>query len=88
MKEDTERDTERDTEKTRVVFRKIEGEVTAIFPDTPTGVGLCSSYTHVGQHSECSIRWIDPNSIPLIDECGDLINELQELGYNLLFSQN
>lgn len=77
-----------DSNKTKVIFRKIEGEVTAIFPDQITdNQAACLSYAILGQHSACSPTWIKDGGVPTIDECAELINELQGLGYNLLFEK-
>jgi hypothetical protein len=47
---------EQDTEETPVVFRFVEGEVTAVFPCEPADLDgrSMACYAHVGQHSGCS----------------------------------
>lgn len=62
-----------------VQFRKLKGEVIAVFPYIITGRHTVLSYAHIGQHSDCT--WII-NSItkPVNDsEYLDLLNELKSI---------
>lgn len=73
----------KDTHKTAVQFRKLKGEVIAVFPYLIEGEFTVSSYAHIGQHSEAS--W-DINSFTrpaLPSEYNDLKAELENIGYNL-----
>jgi hypothetical protein len=75
-----------DTETTKVVFRKFQGEIIALFPEEAFTLDpvLCSSYAHVGQHSAADYYGVLTSSKPATDaEAADLKAELESLGYNL-----
>ena len=79
-----------------VKFRKINGEVCALFLNFITdirgrawipGAGLryCESYSHCGQHGITASYWLVGGKVPTVDECANLINELNGLGYSMTF---
>ena len=73
-------------EKTAVVFRKMQGEIIALFAEEPADAEgkLCSSYLHVGQHGAADYHHVIRNSKPAKpDEYADLQKELEGLGYSL-----
>jgi hypothetical protein len=77
-------------EKTKVIFRrwpkKQYGEVLALFPDMREGLGLCTSYAHIGQHSISDYHHVLRLTTPADIEDGDvqaLVAELTQIGYNL-----
>lgn len=80
----------KDTDKTIVIFRAeragtFKGVVTAYFPATDAGNGLCECYMHVGQHSgadyACCVRKSRP-ATPA--EYADVKRELEtHYGYTL-----
>ncbi|MFH1628384.1 MAG: hypothetical protein ABIE47_06635 [Pseudomonadota bacterium] len=84
-------------EKTKVVFRAWKntrggvsemgsaGGVIALFPELDEGRGRCSSYEHVGQHSEADYDHVIRNTRPAKPhEYRALDDELSNIGYNLL----
>lgn len=75
---------------TRVVFlyHEANDDLFAIFPDeinsTRGGSKFYMSYSHEGQHSECSMRYIKECRMAQPNEYSDLQYELENLvGYNL-----
>lgn len=73
----------------KVVFRVDttkfhKGTVYALFPEINEGKGLCSSYTHVGQHSAADYHGCIKTSRPAKEsEYKPLFDELTSIGYNL-----
>ncbi len=69
-----------------VVFRRWKGGgVIALFPGIDVGNGICSSYEHVGQHSEADYKIVIARTRPAKpSEYQDLLNELGRIGYNLV----
>ena len=71
-----------------VLFRKdISGDVTAIFPTLPwdrTGDHM-ACYSHVGQHSSCSVGWYNQTSAASPDEYAALKAELEGAPFNYRF---
>lgn len=62
-----------------VIFRKSEGEVTAVFPTLPhdqTGRHL-TVYAHVGQHGGAAWNWYSRTKAARPDEYADLLAELE-----------
>ncbi len=74
----------KDEHKTIVIFRKIKGEVVALFPCLPgtNNANTCESYMHTGQHSAATT---DTRGWPLAtpEEYAPLARELEQIGYNL-----
>ena len=70
----------------KTLFRVLEGEVIAIFPNLPGDMNpnTCLSYMHIGQHSSCDKSLIDELLIAKLGMCEDLIEELQSMGYELI----
>ena len=73
---------------TKVVFKIIDDEVIAIFPNNIYneqlyGKTMVDSYMHIGQHSACSIELIDELEDASEEQYKDLKNELENIGYNL-----
>lgn len=72
--------------KTRVLFRMLQGECIALFPDIPgtNSPYSCLNYMYLGQHGSgaCSIygtRKAKP------EEYAELKQELENIGYHLKF---
>lgn len=75
-----------DKEKTKVIFRVLEGDVIALFPELPGNYKphTCDSYMHVGQHSSADINGlINSTRLATLLEYADLAAELTGIGYNL-----
>lgn len=72
---------------TKVIFRKLEKEVVALFPEEPSSVSTwywCSSYSHVGQHASADPEGVVAMSRPARqEEYLPLMRELEQRGYNL-----
>lgn len=75
------------SDKTRVIFRKFEGEVIALFPELPgdsNPYAACLSYQHIGQHSAACVNLTAEYTTPATPaEYADLKKELESLGYIL-----
>ena len=72
----------------KVVFKMIDGEVIAIFPNNLYneqlyGKTMVDSYMHIGQHSACSIELLNDLEDASEDQYKDLKNELETIGYKL-----
>lgn len=71
---------------TEVIFRVYsDGSVIALFPyESGFRYGQCSSYMHVGQHSDASITGVySDTKLATPEQYQDLHNELTNLGYTL-----
>lgn len=75
--------------KTLVVFRKFEGEVTALFPFEPGSNNAydMACYSHVGQHSTAGMLWVRKTKPAKLIESISLITELRQKGYKMKFGQ-
>lgn len=70
----------------RVVFRRYgNGEIIALFPDQiASGVYLCNSYMHVGQHGAADYTRVVSQTKPAKpEEYQTLATELAQIGYKL-----
>ena len=75
--------------KTRVIFKKLDGEVIALFPELAGDMNpytTCESYMHVGQHGAASVelRNLKPAKP---EEYASLKAELESLGYDLIIAR-
>lgn len=72
-------------DKTLVVFRKFQGEVTALFPLEPgtNNPYDMTCYAHLGQHSSCDMLWARETKAAKPLEYRDLARELRQIGYKL-----
>jgi len=75
-------------ETTKVVFKMIDDEVLAIFPnqlynEQLYGKAMLDSYMHHGQHSACHVDMLDDLQDASEEQYKDLKNELETIGYNL-----
>jgi hypothetical protein len=75
-------------ETTKVVFKMLQDEVIAIFPNNLYneelyGKTMVDSYMHIGQHSACSVELLDGLQDASEEQYKDLKNELQTIGYKL-----
>lgn len=73
-------------EKTKVIFKKFEGEIVAVFPEEPGTIdpNTCMSYQHVGQHGTMDADFISKMYAAAPEEYADLKNELEKIvGYDL-----
>jgi hypothetical protein len=73
---------------TKVVFKMIDDEVIAIFPnnlysEVLYGNKVVDCYMHIGQHSSCDIEFAKGLKDASEEQYKDLKNELEEIGYNL-----
>lgn len=72
--------------KTRVLFRMLQDECIALFPDIPgtNNPYSCLNYMHIGQHGigPCSI---DGTRKVKLEEYSALKQELENLGYRFKF---
>ena len=68
-------------EKIPVVFRKSQGEVTAVFPTLPADLDgrLMTCYAHIGQHGGASHLWYNTTKRAKPEEYADLLEELKYL---------
>lgn len=72
-----------DMTQTVVVFRVMQGEVTALFPECDYGQGLCYCYAHVGQHSSADYTHCIRASRPATpEEYAPLQRELEGAPYH------
>lgn len=72
----------------KVVFKMLQDEVIAIFPDNLYseelyGKTMVDSYMHIGQHSACSVELLNELQNASEEQYKDLKNELQTIGYKL-----
>jgi len=68
----------------KVVFRKLEGDIIALFPnDIFDSKGNITSYMHIGQHGGASPELINklPKAMP--SEYKELAKELKAIGYKI-----
>lgn len=69
---------------TKVVFRKLDGDVVALFPgETSHGGAMIQSYEHYGQHSDASVDLLTDWERATPDEYAPLLQELTGMGYEL-----
>lgn len=54
------------------------------FPDTANGTVFGQSYSHIGQHSECHILYVQESRKATKKEYKDLKLELEKQGYILV----
>lgn len=76
----------KDTEKTKVIFRKLQNEVVAVFPELPGDSNpyrTCLSYQHIGQHGAITLDFAAWTLPATPAEHADLAKELESIGYNL-----
>lgn len=69
---------------TPVIFKKFEGEVTALFPTIPgnNSPATMTCYAHIGQHGIADQMWAALAKPARPDEYADLLEELQSIGYD------
>ncbi len=68
---------------TKVQFRKLRGEIVAVFPYDIETQETTGCYCHIGQHSTCD-WFINTYTKPVTpEEYKDLFEELTSIGYNL-----
>ena len=77
----------KDREKTNVVFRKYpDGEIVALFPHEKWNMeeSECACYHHNGQHGAAEYGFVINRTVPATEaEYKELVEELEEIGYNL-----
>jgi len=87
----------KDTNITKVIFlididpnNEMENEVFAFFTEEhnyhethPQYEEMFTSYTHVGQHSGCSLKYAKSCKLATPEQYKDLAAELERIGYNL-----
>lgn len=70
---------------TKVIFRILQGEVIALFPEFPgtNDPATCESYMHFGQHASASADLTGRGTKPATEEqYTPLLKELQSIGYD------
>jgi hypothetical protein len=75
-----------DNEVTKVMFRKFESDIIALFPEVASDMNPahCESYVHVGQHGEANLSMVINASKPALpEEYKELHQELKSIGYTL-----
>ena len=68
-------------EKIKVIFRKIDSDIIAFFPELHANYTCIMSYMHIGQHSEASLRFYHESKTATIEEYTPLLEELKAV-YN------
>ena len=72
--------------KTKVIFKILEGEVIALFPELAGDSNpyrTCQSYMHIGQHSAADVR-LSSLKAATPYQYASLKVELEQIGYDLL----
>jgi hypothetical protein len=74
-----------DQEETVVIFRKFKGgDVIALMPSIPDGMGLIQSYQRIGQHGSASPQLVQVTKLATEEEYAPLKKEMEEwYGYRL-----
>lgn len=67
-----------------VIFRaersgKFKGDVTAVFPEFTEWCGDMACYSHIGQHSTCSLEWYYSTRPATPEEYAPLLAELKTI---------
>ena len=75
-------------ETTKVIFKMLDDEVIAIFPnniysEVLYGKKVVDCYMHIGQHSSCDIKFAEGLEDASEEQYKDLKIELETIGYNL-----
>lgn len=74
---------------TKFVKEKQNGEIVAYFPQLNYnkrlyGTSTKTCYAHIGQHSACSVDYINNNCVKATkEEYTPLLKELQSIGYEI-----
>lgn len=79
----TEEASVEDDDITRVLFKVLDNEVIALFPDMQENEGYIGSYMHNGQHGDASVDLIDELPDATKKQYTPLAKELESLGYRL-----
>ena len=66
-------------EKIKVIFRKIENEMVAFFPELPANPGYMLSYQHIGQHGEADLGFFFTTEKANLEEYSSLLKELKSI---------
>ena len=67
---------------TPVIFRlEKDGQILAVFPTIPEGMGYMSCYAHIGQHGVCSPEYYRSTRPCPTGAYRDLYKELEDIGY-------
>jgi len=69
--------------KTKVVFKILEGNVIALFPDIRESGNTILSYMHIGQHSAAARCWLYELVDATVAQYSQLKKELISIGYDL-----
>ena len=73
----------RDTVRTKVIFKKLKGEIIALFPEIEEGKDMILSYMHLGQHGPASRNLLKLRNATKA-ESQQLRDELCFIGYKLV----
>ena len=63
-------------------------DVYAYFPFSDEGSGRKTCYSHIGQHSTCTVGYIFNSRVAKIEEYNDLYEEMSKMGFDLRISRN
>ena len=64
-------------EKIKVIFRKVDSEIIAFFPELPAKYTCIMSYMHIGQHCEASLSFYHDSKVATMEEYMPLLEELR-----------
>ncbi len=85
MNDENVKEVRRWSNKTKVIFRVLDGEVVALFPELPdsaTTWRTCDCYARIGQHAGADPWLVIGNSRPATpDEYAALKRELEDVPY-------
>jgi hypothetical protein len=73
--------------KVKFVYTKKFKEVTAVFIDDKNPQ-FPDCYSHIGQHSICSIAWVKEQKKATKKQYNPLLKELQNIGYEVTIVNN
>jgi len=71
--------------KVQFKYHEKNKDLYAFFPNEVFDIqGNKMAYSHIGQHSSCSVSYALESRMATISEYASLLNELKEIGYNNL----
>lgn len=66
-------------DKVKVIFRKVDTDVVAFFPELPANYTCIMSYMHIGQHAEASMGFYHMSKVASENEYASLLEELKKV---------
>lgn len=70
---------ENNMDKVKVIFRKVDTDVVAFFPELPANYTCIMSYMHIGQHAEASMGFYHESKVASESEYASLLEELKKV---------